>query len=99
MALFFAVGGVGVAALLGPIGKALARRIAGRGAVDPATGLTTGEMAAERIVDLESRLHDLEAAHTRMAELEERLEFAERMLAQGSGPAQLPPAAGSGTPR
>ena len=38
-------------------------------------GLTTGEMAAERIAELE-------AERARMTELEERLEFAERLLAQ-----------------
>ena len=43
-------------------------------------GLSTGEMAAERLEELEQRMADLEGAHARVAELEERLEFAERML-------------------
>jgi hypothetical protein len=46
-------------------------------------GLTTGEMAAERIAELEQRLEELESAQARVAELEERLDFAERLLASG----------------
>jgi hypothetical protein len=77
MALFLALGGVGVAALLGPIGQAIAKRLAsgGKHPPDPKTGLTTGEMTAERVAHLEARL----------AELEERLDFAERVISQGSG--------------
>jgi hypothetical protein len=48
------------------------------------TGLTTGEMHAERLTEAEARLDQLEAAHARINELEERLEFAERLLASGS---------------
>ncbi len=47
-------------------------------------GLTTGEMAAERIAELEQRLAELEGAMGRVAELEERVDFAERLLAQSS---------------
>lgn len=43
-------------------------------------GLTSGEMAAERIADLEARVADLEAAQGRLAELEERMDFSERLL-------------------
>jgi|KBSSwiStaDraftv2_1062776.scaffolds.fasta_scaffold60587_6 hypothetical protein len=46
-------------------------------------GLTTGEMAAERIAELEERVAELEAAQAEVAELAERLDFAERLLAQG----------------
>ena len=45
-------------------------------------GLTTGEMAAERLAEMEERIAELEAGQARMAELEERLDFAERMLAR-----------------
>jgi len=76
--LFLAVGGATVALFLGPIGQALGRRLTGV-KKDPVTGLTTGEMAAERVGQLEQRV----------LELEERLDFAERMLAN-SAPAQLP---------
>ncbi len=49
---------------------------------DETLGLTSGEMAAERFQDLEQRIAELEGAQTRVAELEERLDFAERLLAQ-----------------
>lgn len=49
---------------------------------DGTLGLTSGEMAAERFQDLEQRIAELEGAQTRVAELEERLDFAERLLAQ-----------------
>jgi hypothetical protein len=55
-------------------------------------GLTTGEMAAERIAELEDRVAELEAAQQDVAELAERLDFAERLLAQkGRDAAQIGP--------
>jgi hypothetical protein len=65
------------------VGQAIARRIAGD-KKDAKSGLSTGEMAAERIAQLEHRIE----------EMEERLDFAERMLAQSSEP----PAIGPRTP-
>jgi hypothetical protein len=47
-------------------------------------GLTTGEMAAERIAELEERVAELESAQAEVAELAERLDFAERLLARGT---------------
>jgi len=47
-------------------------------------GLSTGEMAAERIADLEARVAELEIAQGRVAELEERMDFSERLLTQKS---------------
>ena len=44
-------------------------------------GLTTGEMAAERIAELEQRVTELESVQMEVAELAERLDFAERLLA------------------
>lgn len=46
------------------------------------TGLITGEMEAERIADLEQRVAELEAGQAHVADLAERLDFAERLLAQ-----------------
>ncbi len=46
-------------------------------------GMTSGQMAVERLAEVEQRLGDLEGASARIAELEERLDFAERMLAAG----------------
>lgn len=42
------------------------------------------------LVDLQARVAELEAERGRMGELEERLEFAERLLAQARDPEQLP---------
>jgi hypothetical protein len=81
-AMWIAIGGALVATVIGvirPIGLALARRIGGKGVPDPATGITTGEMTAERMAALEDRINELEAER---AGLEERLDFAERMLSK-----------------
>jgi len=57
----------------GAIGKAIARRIEGKAGADPAL--------SERIEELEHRLAEMEQDRIRVGELEERLDFAERMLA------------------
>lgn len=57
----------------GAIGRAIARRIEGKAGIDPAL--------ADRIEELEHRLADMEQDRVRVAELEERLDFAERLLA------------------
>jgi len=76
--------------LLGATGLHVLRRLrlgpAGRDA------LTTGEMHAERLADAEARLDQLEAAHARIGELEERLDFAERLLGSGNASAHEPEA-------
>jgi hypothetical protein len=60
--------------LRGPLGKAIARRLEGTASPEQLTGAgLTG--IAERVADLEQR-------DARVAELEERLDFAERLLAQ-----------------
>lgn len=57
-------------------------------------GLTTGQMAAARLEELEQRVADLEVAEARVLELEERLDFTERLLARTvEHAAVLPPAA------
>ncbi|HQW65984.1 MAG TPA: hypothetical protein PLJ23_03035 [Gemmatimonadales bacterium] len=80
----FGGGALGWLLLRGPVGKALADMLVGAGASDP--------MVAQRLADLEARLADVEhrgltsgevdQAYARLAEMEERLEFTERMLAQ-----------------
>ncbi len=59
---------------------AVRRRYAMRGA---RTELTGDSLAQARVADLEQRLTEMEQRDYRMAELEERLDFAERLLAQG----------------
>ncbi len=53
------------------------------------TGLSTGEMEAERIAELEQRVAELEAGQAHVADLAERLDFAERLLAQSSPPLRV----------
>lgn len=67
IALFISIAAVVI--LRGPIGRALADRLAGRAGVG--TGAGPGTTTAE-----------LDELRQRVAELEERLDFAERMLAQ-----------------
>ena len=63
--------------------RALALRKAGH------PGLTTGEMEAERIAELEQRVAELEANQAQVADLAERLDFAERLLAQSATPLRV----------
>jgi len=48
----------------------------------PSVGLTTGEVAQERLDEVEARLAEVDGLHARVAELEERLDFSERLLAR-----------------
>lgn len=48
-----------------------------------AIGLDSGQMAAARFDDMDRRVNELETMAVRVAELEERLDFTERMLARG----------------
>lgn len=88
-AMWLAIGMGMLGLFFGPIGTALGRRIAGgRPKGDPATGLTTGEMTAERVAALEERIMELEGDR---GHLEERLDFAERMLSQAAEPRAIEP--------
>lgn len=49
----------------------------------------TETSGAWRVADLEARLAELEGVEGRVAELEERLDFAERLLARKDDPARL----------
>ncbi len=61
--------------LRGPLGKALASRIEGRRA-------GPDDSAVAEVAELRGRLEELEQQERRMHELEERLDFAERLLAK-----------------
>ncbi len=69
------------AAVLYPVAQAYARRMERGG--DSAGG--RGQLA-----EVSARLEELQRGQERMAELEERLDFAERLLAQQREPARLP---------
>lgn len=58
--------------------------------VSPSEGLTTGEAHLARQEELEMRVAELEALHARVADLEDRLDFSERLLARSDHPANLP---------
>ena len=66
-----------VAFITWPLVRAIARRIEGRAGADPA------ELARLRdeVIDLRERIHHVEEVQGRVLELEERLDFAERLLA------------------
>ena len=70
--------------ILWPVMRAFARRLEGKGAGDPA-------LHAE-IEQLQHRLGEVDALHQRVAELEERIDFTERMLARSQPAAALPAA-------
>lgn len=92
-ALFLSIGFLFLGLFFGPIGQAIGRRIGGgKSKADPATGLTTGEMTAERVAALEERIQELEGER---GQLEERLDFAERMLTQAAEPRAIEPGARS----
>ena len=68
-----------VAILRGPLGKALADRMSGR-ALD-----------SEGAAEIAALLSDYDELRARLAELEERLDFTERLLAQQERRDALPP--------
>ncbi len=80
----FGLTAMGFLLFRGPVGKALAAMLEGNSLGDG--------MMAQRVAELESRLADMEhrglssgevdQAYARIAEVEERLEFTERLLAQ-----------------
>jgi hypothetical protein len=82
MGIAVMLGLTATAVLRGPLGKALARRLEGPPALP--------DTSAQQLDDLQVRMADLEVQVGRMHELEERLDFAERLLAQGREPVQLP---------
>lgn len=71
----------GAVAMIGPVGKALAARIT-RGSEQ---GLDPGELD-----EIHGRLQELEQAQARIAELEERVDFTERLLARQKDQERLP---------
>lgn len=84
MAFWLAVGLIGLGVTFGPIGRAIARTV--ELSVDAVVGRLFGRGSAERAEELEQlqqRVGELEGVETRLLELEERLDFAERLLTRG----------------
>jgi len=75
LGLLFMVSTAAVLIFRGPIGRAFARRLEGKLAPDPAL--------VQRLEELELRRADVEHDRARVDDLEERLDFAERLLASG----------------
>jgi hypothetical protein len=71
LAMFLAIGAAAVGFLFGPIGSALARRLGGR------SDLSEIRNDIEEVRTVTAEVDDL---RNRLAEVEERLDFAERLL-------------------
>ena len=84
IALFSLVSGVGLslAVILGPVGRALGRRIEGRTPADP--------KQIAMLEDLVTRVEDMTELRREVGELQERVDFAERLLAQRPDVIPLP---------
>ena len=63
-----------------PLGKALADRIAGRAGEEP-----------QLVAEIESLRAELDQVHEHLAEMNERLDFSERLLAQHAARHATPP--------
>ncbi len=81
LAMFLAIGAAGVALLFGPIGSAIGRRLGGSPEPDD-VHQKMEEIGA-------SMTAEVEELRGRLAEVEERLDFAERLLAHGPPENQL----------
>jgi hypothetical protein len=81
LAMFLAIGAAALGLFFGPIGMALGRRLSGR--ADTRTPAELEEMGAQVTAEMD----DL---RRRLAEVEERLDFAERLLTQDVPANQLP---------
>jgi hypothetical protein len=81
LAMFLAIGAAAVGLLFGPIGSALAQRLGGH--PDPSDTRAEIEELGTRV---STEVDDL---RHRLAEVEERLDFAERLLTNGTPANQL----------
>ena len=81
LAMFLALGAAALGIFFGPVGSALARRLGGR--PEPSESHAEIEHMNERMT---TEVDDL---RSRLAEVEERLDFAERLLARGGEADQI----------
>jgi hypothetical protein len=86
LAVIFLFGG-GTAFLLAisPVGRAIADRIRSGG--DVAAGLESEQLREAQL----QLLDEMEVLRRDVADMQERLDFAERLLAQNQDPGELPP--------
>ncbi len=82
-------GGACIALSFSPIGRALADRIRGKSA-----STDGGELRAELAEHKDALNQELEAVRHELAELAERMDFAERLLAKGREGQRLAPPRG-----
>lgn len=82
LAMFLAIGASACALLFGPIGSALARRLGGH----PEPGDAHAEIEEMRA----GVMAEVDHLRNRLAEVEERLDFAERLLASNEPSHHLP---------
>jgi hypothetical protein len=76
-----ALGGVSWILFRGPVGKAIAAMLEGTAGGDPALAM--------RVDDLEDRLAEVSLETQRLMEIEDRLDFTERLLAQQTDPGRM----------
>ncbi len=81
LAGFLALGGVSWLIFRGPVGRALAGMLEGGAEHDP--------MFGARLADVEDRLQEISLETQRLMEIEDRLDFTERLLAQHTDPGRL----------
>lgn len=87
MTLFLSIGATVV--LRGPLGKALAERIAGRRLFDRGADPQYGELLERQTDLLEQTVRDFEEIRHRLGEVEERQDFTERMIARRTDEGRL----------
>jgi hypothetical protein len=83
IAMFLAIGAAACGLFFGPIGSALAHRLLGGRQETSATEAEIEELGARVTADMDDLRH-------RLADVEERLDFAERLLTHGAPANQLP---------
>jgi Na+/glutamate symporter len=81
LAMFLALGAAALGIFFGPVGGALARRLGGRPTKSEAHAEI--EQVSERVTA------EVDELRNRLAEVEERLDFAERLLARGGHEDQI----------
>lgn len=81
LAGFLALGGLSWLIFRGPVGKAMANMLEGGAGADP--------MLAAQVAELEDRLSEVSLETQRLMEIEDRLDFTERLLAQHTDPGVL----------